>query len=125
MGFGRSGAFGPVWGFGWWWGRWRRFSLRGACGGRGGGRFRGRGRGRSGGGRFCCWGGWGGRGGVGISGAGGGPKRGFALIDPEEGRAGQGAERSTKAARKFETFAHRALDVESEESWVSPAKYAL
>jgi tetratricopeptide (TPR) repeat protein len=52
----------------------------------------------------------------------------FKLIDPDEGKAPEARLAGgvvERQPRKFDTFAHWVLDVESEADWVSPAKYAV
>lgn len=62
-----------------------------------------------------------------YAGAGFGNKSGFALVDPDEGKPAprDAAGRRVRAPRRFDTFAHRALDVEAEADFVSADKYAL
>jgi tetratricopeptide (TPR) repeat protein len=58
------------------------------------------------------------------------PAESFELIDPDEGKAPQTEAQLAGGplahpARRFDTFAHWVLDVESQATWVSPAKYDL
>jgi hypothetical protein len=56
------------------------------------------------------------------------PAPSFELIDPDQGTAPEARLAGgavAHPARRFETFAHWVLDVESEADWVSPAKYEL
>lgn len=48
---------------------------------------------------------------------------GFRIVDPDEARQRNADEKTP--LRKYDTFAHRVLDIDSGESAVSPAKYAL
>src|SRR5688500_3206352 len=47
----------------------------------------------------------------------------FRIVDPDEDRKPDDA--AIKPARKYETFAHRVLDIDAGEAPVSAAKYAL
>jgi hypothetical protein len=52
-------------------------------------------------------------------------KTAFRIVDPDEDRIATTTAAAPKAPRKYDTFAHRVLDIDSGEAPISPQKYAL